>query len=366
MSDTKTVRAIRFHGQGDVRVEQVAAPDPVLGRSDVLLAPLFCGICGTDLHEFVAGPIVTPKEPNALTGATLPQILGHEFSARVLAVGEGVSSVAPGDRVSIQPLMGPDDDYYVRRGLVHLSETLGVVGLSWQWGGMGQRAVVQEKNVIKVPDALDDRQAALIEPAAVAVYALDRSRIKVGDTVLVSGLGPIGALTMLAAKAAGASRIFVSETNPTRLALARDLLPEAITIDPRSEDLAAIVRAHTESGVGVDAALECVGNEASFNGCIAAVRRQGVVVQVGLHTKRASVDPMVWALKDLSIEAVWCYPVQIWPRIATMIASGAFPVEKIVTSVIAMDDVVEKGFKELLDPAGRQLKVLVRIEESQA
>lgn len=362
MSDTETVRAIRFHGKGDVRVEDVAAPDATLSRTDVLLAPLFCGICGTDLHEFVAGPIVTPKEPNVLTGATLPQILGHEFSARVVAVGDAVTHVVPGDRVSIQPLMGPEDDFYVRRGLVHLSETLGVVGLSWKWGGMGQRAVVEARNVIKVPDELDDQQAALIEPAAVAVYALDRSRIKVGDTVLVSGLGPIGALTMLAAKAAGASRIFVSETNPTRLRLARELLPEVVTIDPRKDDLVAIVRAHTEAGVGVDAALECVGNEASFNGCVEAVRRQGVVVQVGLHTKRASVDPMTWALKDISIEGVWCYPVQIWPRIATMIASGAFPVEKIVTSIIPMEDVVEKGFKELLDPAGHQLKVLVQIK----
>jgi (R,R)-butanediol dehydrogenase/meso-butanediol dehydrogenase/diacetyl reductase len=360
------MHAVRFHTKRDIRVEEMPAPDQNLKPHETLIAPLLCGICGTDLHEFIAGPIVTPVEPNKLTGAVLPQILGHEFSATVLRVGSAVTHVAPGDRVSIQPLMAPEDDFYAKRGLLHLSETLGVIGLSHAWGGMGEQAVVDGRNVIPIPATLTDAQGALVEPAAVAVYAIDRSRLKAGGSVLISGAGPIGALAVLAAKVAGASTIIVSERNPERLAKAAALVPGIIAVNPDREDVAEVARRCSEGGAGVDAALECVGAEASLNACARAVRRQGVVVQVGLHTKPASVDPMLWALKDISLEATWCYPVQIWPRIVSMIESGGFPVEKIVTAEIPMHDVVEKGFEELLDPSGRHLKILVRVNQAAA
>jgi (R,R)-butanediol dehydrogenase/meso-butanediol dehydrogenase/diacetyl reductase len=94
---------------------------------------------------------------------------------------------------------------------------------------------------------------------------------------------------------------------------------------------------------------------------VQAVRRQGRVVQVGLHMKPASIDAMLWALKDITVEATWAYPVQVWPRIARLIASGNFPVEKVITARIDANDVVEKGFEALLDPAGTHLKILVKI-----
>jgi (R,R)-butanediol dehydrogenase/meso-butanediol dehydrogenase/diacetyl reductase len=353
------MRAVRFHGARDVRVEDVAEPSGDLAPDDVLIAPAVSGICGTDLHEYLAGPIVTPRTPHAYTGATNPQILGHEFSAKVLAVGDGVRHVAPGDRVSIQPLLSPRDDWYGRRGLYHLSPSMGCVGLSWAWGGMGEKAVVKDYNAQPVPDGISDEQAALIEPAAVALYGVDRGAVTAGSTVLVSGAGPIGALTVLAAKAAGAATIIVAEPNPNRRRIIADIAPGVHVVDPRSGDLAAMVADLTEDGVGVDVALECVGLEASLNACADAVRRQGRVVQVGLHMKKASIDAMLWALKDITVEATWCYPTQIWPRIARMIAAGIFPVEKVITARIDADDVVAKGFEALLDPSGEHLKILV-------
>ena len=130
------MKAVRYHGKEDIRVEQVAEPGAI-GPHEVKIKPLTCGICGTDLHEFAAGPIVTPKSPHKFTGATLPQILGHEFSAEVLETGTEVGRVKRGDRISIQPLVMPLDDYYSRRGLNHLSPNMGCIGLSWPWGGMG-------------------------------------------------------------------------------------------------------------------------------------------------------------------------------------------------------------------------------------
>ncbi len=212
------MKAVRYYSKKDIRVEDVAAPSGPLGDDMVLIEPLVCGICGTDLHEYIAGPIVTPATPNVYSGATLPQILGHEFSARVLDVGKKVTHVSPGSRVSIQPLISPRDDYYGRRGLFHLSENMAVVGLSRDWGGMGERAVINGYNAIPVPDTVSDVQAAMIEPAAVALYGVDRGGVTSGSSVLVSGVGPIGALVLLAAKAAGATKIFVSELNPNRRA----------------------------------------------------------------------------------------------------------------------------------------------------
>lgn len=354
------MRAVRYYDKKDIRVDDVPEPTGRLGETDVLIRPILCGICGTDLHEYVAGPIVTTAEPHIYTGSKLPQILGHEFSAEVLDIGARVDNVKRGDRVSIQPLVSPRDDYYGRRGLYHLSEKMGCVGLSWAWGGMAERAVVNNYNVVRVPDAVSDVQAAMIEPAAVALYAIDRGGVRAGSTVLVSGVGPIGALVLLACRAAGASVMIVSEPNASRRALASRLVPDALVIDPKTVDVAAFVMEHTDEGVGVDVALECVGLEASLNACARAVRRQGTVVQTGLHTRPASIDAMLWANKDISVEATWCYPTTIWPRIVGMIAAGLFPVEEIVTATIDPDDVVKKGFDELLNPGGQNMKILVR------
>lgn len=353
------MRAVRFHGARDIRVEEVAEPTTLLAPDDVLIAPSVTGICGTDLHEYLAGPIVTPETPHGFTGATNPQILGHELSATVLAVGDSVSHVSSGDRISVQPLLSPRDDYYGKRGLFHLSPQMGCFGLSWAWGGMAEKAVVKDYNAQPVPAELSDDQAAMIEPAAVALYGVDRGGIEAGSTVLVSGAGPIGALTVLAANAAGAATIIVSEPNPNRRRIISEIAPYATVVDPGTQNLPALVADLTEEGVGVDVALECVGLAASLNACVDAVRRQGRVVQVGLHMKPASIDAMLWALKDITVEATWCYPTQIWPRIARMIAAGHFPVEKVITARIDADDVVDHGFEALLDPAGEHLKILV-------
>ncbi len=355
------MKAVRFHNARDIRVEDVAAPAKKLGANDVLIKPLVTGICGTDLHEYIAGPIVTPVKPHAYTGVTNPQILGHEFSAIVADIGASVSNVKAGDRVSIQPLISPRDDYYGRRGLYHLSPSMGCVGLSWAWGGMSEWAVVNDYNLAVVPTGVTDIQAAMIEPAAVAVYAADRGGVQSGSTVLISGVGPIGALTLLAVKAAGAGQIFVSEPNAFRRKMAKELVPAAIVLDPITQDVAEEIKAQTEDHVGVDVAIECVGLEASLNTCVKAVRNQGKVVQTGLHMKPASVDPMTWALKDITIEATWCYPVQCWPRIIRMVESGSFPIEKIVTGNIKADDVVKLGFDALLDKSVNHMKILVTV-----
>jgi (R,R)-butanediol dehydrogenase / meso-butanediol dehydrogenase / diacetyl reductase len=354
------MKAIRFHGKEDIRVENVPAPDSV-GDSQVLVKPLTCGICGTDLHEYASGPIVIPVSPHKFTGAKLPQILGHEFSAEVIEIGRSVSRIKRGDRISIQPLVMPLDDYYSRRGLNHLSPSMGCVGLSWAWGGMGEYAVINDYNANMIPPGVSDEQGALVEPTAVALYSVDRAKVSGGSTVLVAGAGPIGALVALICNAVGASKIYVSEPNENRRRHIERLGIATTTLDPKSVDVVQFVRENTEEGVGVDAAIECSGFEAALNTCVAAVRSHGTVVQTGLHVKKALVDPALWALKDITIEATWCYPVTMWPRVIRMIESGRLSVEKLVTGRIAPENIIEKGFKSLLDPSGNEMKVMVKI-----
>jgi len=190
------MQALRFHNARDLRIEDVAEPgDP---RDDeVVVRVATCGICGTDLHEYIAGPIVTPIEPHPLTGAQNPQILGHEFAGEVVAVGPRVSRVAAGDRVAIMPLAYCGRCPYCARGLQHLCATMACVGLSHAWGGMAQLATVNEYQVVRLPEGVTFQQGALIEPTAVAAYGVERAGVKPGDRVLITGAGPIGALGRL-------------------------------------------------------------------------------------------------------------------------------------------------------------------------
>ncbi len=111
----------------------------------------------------------------------------------------------------------------------------------------------------------------------------------------------------------------------------------------------------------MDVALECVGLEAALATCGTAVRRGGTVVQVGLHMKPPAIDAMLWTQKDITLELAWCFRVQMWPRIISMIEAGLYPVENVVTAEIAADYVVSQSFEQLLDPAGKNLKILVRV-----
>ncbi|WP_330647078.1 2,3-butanediol dehydrogenase [Thioclava sp. FTW29] len=356
------MKALRFHAAKDLRVEDiedVAKPGP----GQVAVKNRFVGICGTDLHEYAHGPIFIPKEPHPYTGAHGPQILGHEFGGTVTAVGEGVTNVKVGDRVAIQPLIGPrTGEYFGERGWLNLSPVLGLVGLSWQWGGMAEASILNDYNVYKIPDALSDEEAALVEPTAVTVYACDRAGVRAGDSVLITGAGPIGILALLTAKAFGATKLFVSDMNETRLKLAKEVLPEVITVNPAKDNLTEVVQAHTQDNLGCDIAIECVGNEHALQSCLDAVRKQGTIVATGVHPGVGKLNFFDVTFKDVTLKGSWCYPAHSWPRVMDLIASGAIPSKKVVTKKIKLDDAVKEGFDALLDPAGNHLKILIDLE----
>ena len=349
------MRAARFHGRADIRIEDVDVPS--LAMSDeVLVEVLFCGICGTDLHEYSVGPIVTPVTPHPLTGVTIPQTLGHEFSARVVEIGSEVTDVAVGDRVAIMPAIVCGKCYFCRRGLGHLCVKFACTGLSAETGGLAQYAVLKDYQVSALPDSMSDAEGAVVEPACVAAYGIDRAGVRGGDVVLVTGAGPIGILSAMYASAVGAATVVIAEPNPNRakLAEAMDIGP---VLDPTVDGFSEAI-AELTGGVGVDVAAECSGSTPGLTTALTTTRRRGSVVQTGLHTKPATIDAMALSENDISLIGSWCYLITDWPRIIRLIGSGKYPVGKVVTARISLEDVVPLGFDVLVNPRGDQLKVL--------
>ena len=349
------MRALRFHAARDLRLEEVAPPPGPVGRQ-VLIAPVVCGICGTDVHEYVEGPLRTTVEAHPLTGGRVPQILGHELSASVVEVGPDVTSVAPGDRISVMPLISCGTCSVCRSGNEQLCDRRASVGLRHPWGGMGELALLDEAQVVAMPDAMSWEQGALIEPTAVSWAAVQAGGVAPGHMVLVTGAGPIGALAALAAAAAGAS-VVVSEPDPARASHVANLGFDVI--NPRDEDVVQACRGRQAGGV--DVAIECSGQEPALQAALGALRPGGCVVQAGLPTRPVSLDVAGLMLRGLSLVGSVGYPLRSWPSLIDEVVSGRLPVERVVTGRVALEQAVQDGFEPLVNPHDGAVKVLVEL-----
>jgi (R,R)-butanediol dehydrogenase/meso-butanediol dehydrogenase/diacetyl reductase len=349
------MKALRLLGLRRLHVDDVAPPTAP-GPHELLLANRLCGICGTDLHEYADGPKLVTSEPHALTGARMPQILGHEFSAEVLAVGPEVTSARAGDRICVMPLFFCGHCAACRTGRQQCCTALGAVGYNWQWGGMGEYATVADHQVARLPEDMTDAQGALVEPTAVAVHAVGSAGVRVGDNVLVTGGGPIGQLVALSALAAGAGSVYLSEPNPRRRQRA-DRLGLTGVLDPTGSDV--VGELHELFPDGLDIAIECAGNQKALEACIDSVAPGGTVVQTALHPRPVELDPTRLTLRDVSLKGVNCFPVMSWPRVIRLIASGRLPAERVVTGEVPLTRAIEDGFHALLDPDSDHIKILV-------
>lgn len=349
------MRAARYYGIGDLRVEEVSAPDRDLRGSEVLVRHLVAGICGTDLHEYERGPTFVSERPHPLSGASLPQILGHEYAGIVEALGPQAGDVEIGQRVSVMPQIFCGRCSQCRAGDGKLCTELALVGLSWDWGGFGEYSIVPATHVSPLPERMSDEAGAMVEPTAVAVHAVDAASVRSGEVVVVTGGGPIGQLVALTLLAVGATPL-LSEPNPRRRRLAAEL---GIAVhDPRESSLSDRVREAEPDGA--DACIECAGSEAALAACIGAVRPAGRVVQTGLHPGAIRVDVNDLVLRDITLVGKSGYSVASWPRVIDLISTGRIPAERVVTDVISLDEIVEAGFRYLLDPGSDGVKVLVR------
>jgi (R,R)-butanediol dehydrogenase / meso-butanediol dehydrogenase / diacetyl reductase len=352
------MRALRFHAARDLRLEEVATPPRPAGNQ-VLVAPVKAGICGTDVHEYADGPLRTIVEPHPVTGGHVPQILGHEFAGTVVDVGPEVVALSPGQRVSVMPLQGCGECAVCRAGKQQLCDLRAAVGLRHPWGGMAELALVQDWQASPMPESLSWEQGAMIEPAAVSWSAVRTGKVGPGQSVLVTGFGPIGALAALAALGAGGD-VLVAEPNPARASRARDL--GFAVVDPRAGELAELA-AETFQG-GIDVAIECSGVEVAIQGAMASLRPGGVVVQTGVPASAPTLDLRTLMLRGLSIVASVGYPLSCWPTVMDEVASGRYPVQRILSGEVAFDDGLGDVFEGLLAPTGDALKIVIDVGSS--
>ncbi|WP_131738242.1 2,3-butanediol dehydrogenase [Actinomadura roseirufa] len=337
------MRAAVWYGARDVRVEDVPAAAPRAGEVAITVA--YCGICGSDLHEYLDGPHAVPVDaPHPESGRRAPLTLGHEFCGTVAEVGPDVTGFQPGDRVAVEPHYRCGTCARCRAGEYNLCRHFGFAGLMGD-GGLAERAVVPSYMLHRLPAGVPLEQAAVLEPAAVALHALRRSGLRDGETVAVSGLGPIGLLVVRLAAHYGAGRIVASDPSASRRALARRL------------GATEVVDAGLLPAGEADLAFEAVGTEGTLRDCLAATRRGGRVVLLGLGGTFA-VDAFALVNNEQTIIGSVGYR-DVYPELIQLVAEEGLDLAAIVTSTVPLADVVRDGFEALLT-AKEEIKVLVR------
>jgi len=272
------VIAAVFHGVGEgIKVEERPMPK-IRTPEDVLIEVKGCGLCGTD------PAILEGRHPSSS-----PVILGHEYGGVVSDVGNEVSSVKPGDHVVVDPNIKCGRCRFCRGGKQNLCENMTTLGIFVD-GGFAQYNVAPQSAVYKVPEDMEWRDVALVEPVSCVANGLRRSGIRVGDSIAIIGAGPIGLIWTALAKKAGASKIIVSETVPTRQDAARRLGADSV-LDPRSVDVVGAVRSETDGGVNV--AVEVIGNPLTVRQAIEMLGFGGRAVVFGTCPNEAqvSIDP---------------------------------------------------------------------------
>lgn len=346
------MKAARWHGAKDIRVEDVPEPSP--GEGEVKIKVAWAGICGSDLHEYLAGPIFVPVgQDHPLSHDKAPITMGHEYCGTVTEIGQGVTGVAVGDRVAIEPIFACGTCASCREGKYNLCDSLGFVGLSGGHGGFAAFSVVPARMVHKMPDSLSMEQGALVEPAAVALHAVRLSKIKAGDTAAVFGAGPIGLLVVEALRVAGAAQIHVVEPSEVRQKKALELGATTAT-DPMSADAVALIRERTG---GVHVAFEVTGVPQVLPQCINVTRHEGQTLIVSIWEADAAFQPNTVVLKERQLKGTIAYR-NVYPAVMELMTQGYFSANKLVTKRIAIDNIVAEGF-EALSSEKSHVKILV-------
>ena len=350
------MKAAMWHARNDIRIETVPDPGPP-GPGEVILKVSSCGICGTDLEEFVDGPIFMPVDkPNPLTGQQAPLILGHEFAGEVVEVGRNVP-FRPGTYLAPDTLITCGECYYCKRHELTLCDNLAILGLMGH-GGLAEYCKVPISMCIELPQSLAPEYAALAEPLSVAVRAVRKSRLRVGETVAIFGGGTIGLFCLQIALSAGASAVYVVEPVAHRRELAMQLGAAGV-IDPRTTDAVEELRKMTQ--IGPDVVLEACGVPEVTPTTIDAARKAGRIVLLGIPGSKSSINffNVVVTEKEVIGSMSHVYDEDFYTALR-LLAEGRIDAESLITHRIPLDRLIEDGLHHLKNHPLDTLKILVK------
>jgi (R,R)-butanediol dehydrogenase / meso-butanediol dehydrogenase / diacetyl reductase len=348
------VEAVRWHAAGDLRFEDVELVLP-LGPEMIEVEVAFCGICGSDLAEFRHPFAIRPEKVHPLTGQKPPVTLGHEFSGTVVAVGEDVKAVKVGDRVSADACWRCGECKGCVEGRYNQCLYSGSIGLSSD-GAFAPLVRFPAYAAVKLPDNVSLDVAAMLEPLAVGLHALDRGEANAGERVVVIGYGPVGAATALLARSLGLEPL-VCELSPGRLARAEAHGFETHAPEPDKKDFARSVRGLTDGGAGV--IVDCSGAVPAVEAAMEMSERGGRIVLAGIPKKPLAIDGGRMVLYERSLIATLGYHNDL-PRVAAMISSGSLEPSVMITNRIPLSEVADEIERMASDPRD-EVKVLAEV-----
>ncbi|MBL8239488.1 MAG: alcohol dehydrogenase catalytic domain-containing protein [Bryobacterales bacterium] len=335
------MRAAFYHGNRSIQVGHCPAQPPAPGQ--VQLRVSHCGICGTDLHLF---------HGNMDHRVTFPQVIGHESSATIEALGDGVVNWAIGDRVTVRPLDPCGQCAACRRGHSHVCLKLKFIGIDAP-GAMQGLWTVPAHTLHRLPAGLSLHDASLVEPIAVACHDVRLGEVVNGEFAVVIGGGPIGALVALVAQHKGA-RVILTEINPFRIRLLQSLGLEVY--DPRTTDIPALVQAETKEA-GADVVFEVSGAAAGAELMTKLPGVRGRVVMVAVFPKPVPVDLHKFFWREMRLIGTRVYEPQDFDEAIRLLAETQVPFRRLITGVYPLDG-LEKGLLEM-EQGADVMKILI-------
>lgn len=336
------MKALIYTGPQSVEVQSV--PEPVPQDGQVLLRVRYCGICGSDIGIFQG------KHPRAKA----PLILGHEFVGFVEQSNGCKQEWETGQRAAAYPLRSCGHCYPCRTGSPHICQSLGLLGIDTD-GGIAEYVCVNEADLVRLPEELSDRAAALIEPLAVIVHAVHRSGFRYGDSAVVLGCGPIGLLTAIVLRHAGASAIVVSEADKKRAEMSRSMGFHTVLAEEGAiEDTVRLLT----NGTGADVTFECSGNAVTTFQSTAITRVGGTICMVGQHKTPPVCNLPEFSFKEQTLRATRVYEKEEFFQTARYAVRMQEELEQVVTHTVGLPE-SGKVFDMIADPAVATMKVLV-------
>ncbi|KAF2662366.1 GroES-like protein [Lophiostoma macrostomum CBS 122681] len=325
-----------------------------LKEGEVLLNIKSTGICGSDIHFWHAGCIgpMIVKDTH---------ILGHESAGTVLATHASVKTLKPGDRVAIEPNIPCFKCEPCLTGRYNGCESVEFLSTP-PINGLLRRYVKHPAVWChKLPDNLTFEDGAMLEPLSVALAGIDRANVRLGDPVVVCGAGPIGLVTLLCCKAAGAAPLVITDIDEGRLAFAKSLVPSVLThkveFAHSPQDFATSIIALME-GVEPAVVMECTGVESSIGGAIEAVKFGGKVFVIGVGKNEMKIPFMRLSTREVDLQFQYRY-CNTWPKAIRLVKSGTIDLKRLVTHRFKLEEAVE-AFKTASDPKTGAIKVQIQ------
>lgn len=328
--ELRTMRAARLHGIRDLRLENLPRPTP--GPGEVLLKVVFVGTCGSDVHYYLDGRIGDQV-------VTDPIIMGHEFSAWVAELDEGVGGLEIGQLVAVDPGIPCGECESCQHGHPNLCPDVRFCGTPPVDGVFAQYAVMPAKNCFPLPQGFEPVEGAMLEPLGVAIHAVDLAHLKPGQTIAVLGAGPIGLLTAAVAKASGASTIYMTEPLAYRRQFALNYVADA-ALNPYETDVVTEIMRLT-GGRGVDVAFEAAGASETPDQAAALARPGGKVIVAGIPSDDTmTLTASTVRHKGLTIKLVRRMK-HTYPRAIQMVQTGMVDLKSLVTHIFPLERIGE-------------------------